>query len=191
MYSIFPFLLLFYSLSCATRASLIIPSNRTNWAPNLTVPSPLTNLSLPNSFPVYLPYRLDVPDTDMVLHLGFGLRPQRFNPSHVRGLIAVAQDWIAQQVEIFGPDMLFPHIDPQVQYFYKTLGDGILLEVWNARGEIFFTWESLKDAVEGIRLFVVVGQRFRRCYFKFGEDGLDVGQGMLRRDDPEAVAFRM
>ena len=91
-----------------------------------------------------------------------------------------------------GPDTVFTKLDGGRQEFYYDIGDGIDLFVlgggkWNGGG--YFTWGQLRDVLEGLRRFLVQGNRFYECCFMFwdGPPGLRrpeqrwLGEGRVRR----------
>lgn len=75
-----------------------------------------------------LPYRFAVPNTDLLLRLGFGLR-RRLNPGHMRVLLVVAEDYVDQAIEEAGPaggDDLFPVDDDG----FRTYISELILPIW-------------------------------------------------------------
>ena len=53
-----------------------------------------------------------------------------------------------------------------VEDFHKSLGDGMILHVWNEAGQLF-TLQQLKQILMGLRLYLIDGQRFYETRFKF------------------------
>lgn len=117
---------------------------------------------------VYLPYRFHVPNTQTNLRLGFGFRRRSFDPVEMGSLIAVAEDFVDQRIEELGRDVLYPPTGTGMQEFIYDIGDGISLLIWNVKVGMYWTWGTLKDVIEGLRLYLIVGERFRRTYFNFG-----------------------
>lgn len=118
------------------------------------------NISNTLSSRTLLPYGFSVPNTQTYLRLGFGYPRHRLDLMSMGGLIAVIQHDIAEAIEIEGEDA-FPGLDPdQRQRLGYTLGDGFYLVMRSVKGsQIFFTWRQLSNVVEGLRLFLIVGER--------------------------------
>lgn len=75
-----------------------------------------------------LPYRFAVPNTDLLLRLGFGLR-RRLNPGHMQVLLVIAEDYVDQAIEEAGPvggDDLFPIGDDG----FRTYISELILPIW-------------------------------------------------------------
>lgn len=88
------------------------------------------------------------------------------------------QDAIAEGIESDGEDA-FPSLNPFLQElrFGWMLGDGFYLVICNLeRSGTFFNWRQLSNVVEGLRLFLVVGERPFATKFKFWD-----GPGRWRR----------
>ena len=99
------------------------------------------------------------------------------------GLLAIADDYCSQHVEEYGRYTLYPVLPGHRQRFYKSLGDGIHLEIRNSVPDALFSWGALIDVIEGLTIFVVHEQHFSQCYFRF-YDGLGVpGIGQIAADD--------
>lgn len=82
------------------------------------------------------------------------------------GLIAVIQHDIAEAIEIEGEDA-FPGLDPDHrQRLGYTLGDGFWLGMQSVK-DSHFTWRQLRNVVEGLRLFLIVGERNYCTKFAF------------------------
>ena len=162
--------------------------------PSISISSKSSN-STRDFYP--FPHRFRVPGTDTVLHLGFGMR-RSLDPLHVRSLIAVAEDYIDEEIEnlphIPGFEPLYPAAGGLNQLFYKTLGDGIVLMVRNnVEAGKMFTWEELRDVVVGLRLYLVDGRRFWQTRFKFYSGGYapdvttrNIGFGMVIPEEDES-----
>ena len=145
------------------------------------------NLTSDNSdpwmLPVILPYLFPVPDTQTILYLGFGLRRFPLPPEHMRSLLAVSYDYIAEQVERQGAQTLYPVFPNVGQQLYKSLGDGIHLVIKNVFDDQLFTWGTLHDVVKGLQLYLIDGRRFRQCYFNFHDFEGVIGSGQLGMDE--------
>ena len=132
-------------------------------------PTVLSNLSDVLNLPTPLPYGFLVPNTQIYLRLGFGLPRHHLDPLSLGGLIAFIQHAIIEGIERDGEDA-FPglNIVENRQNFGWTLGDGFHFEMHNIKGSgTFFTWEQLKDVVEGLRLYLMVGERYYATMFSF------------------------
>ena len=143
------------------------------------------------SAPWYLPYRLLVPWSEIILDFGFGLRRRALSPEHMAGLLFVAEDYCQEQVEHFGVNAVFPVEPGHQQRFHKTLGDGINLQIRNSVPDEFFSWGALTDVIEGLILVVVNRENYRQCYFKFRDGYGILGMGQIAADDsqlPDEVA---
>jgi len=116
---------------------------------------------------VLLPYKFHVPNTGTYLHLGFGFRRRSLDPMAMGGLIAVVQDLIDRAIEEAGPQVVYPPTIAGWQYFHYDLGDGLILSVWNLQAGRYWTWGTFKNVVEGLRQYLIVGEKFRRTYFNF------------------------
>ena len=170
-----------YITTIAISATLNLPPSLTN--------SPLNSSRLLNSSwalslqtPIPLPYIFDVPNTSIFLNLGFGWRRRALDPMDMRGLIAISQAIIKETIEAIGPHHILPVSPNGEQEFYRELGDGIEFFVQNVRPFEYFTWDTLGEVVEGLRLYLIVGERYRQTYFNFWEeDAGPVGTGCIRR----------
>lgn len=153
-------------------------------------PSSISNLS-DTSIPLkILPYKFSVPNTQTYLRLGFGLRPHRLDLMSMGGLIAVIQHDIAEAIEIEGEDEFPGLVDDHRQRVGETLGDGFYLIMSNATPRLF-TWRQLSNVMEGLRLFLIVGERNYCVNFKFwdGPGGrLGGGAILLGGDGADQVA---
>lgn len=192
-------LLLFTSLACSAVADSSVPAKssiESSDLPLLNIPqvynvTPISNISEVRTLPIPLPYGFSVPNTEVHLRLGFGLPRHRLNPMDMSGLIAVIQHIISEGIENHG-EGAYPGVNffGGSQKFRYTLGDGIDFLVWNVRhsGE-YFTWGQLQNVVEGLRLYLVVGERYYATAFNFW-DGPgrwrhpNLGGGQLWFTDP-------
>lgn len=146
--------------------NLYLPSNNIS---RVYDPAPFSNISVLLSLPTPLPYGFSVPNTDIYLRLGFGLPRHRLDPMSLGGLIAVMQHAIVEGIERDGEDA-YPGLDmiADEQRFGWTLGDGFHFRILSFRGTgIYFTWEQVKNVVEGLRLFLIVGERYYSTTFNF------------------------
>ena len=85
------------------------------------------------------------------------------------GLIAIMQHETLRGIDRYGEDA-YPglNIVTEEQRFGWTLGDGFHFEVHSVRlSGVFFTWRQLANVVEGLRLFLVVGERPFATRFRF------------------------
>jgi hypothetical protein len=139
---------------------LSLPPNNGVHASNISHFANVTDIA-------FLPYKFHVPDTRIYLHLGFGLRRRPLDPVKMGSLIAVAEDFVNQGVEAVGRQSTYPPTVDGWQRFAYDLGDGIELWVENLAPGLFWRWGSLKDVLEGMRLYLIEGMRFRRTYLNF------------------------
>lgn len=86
----------------------------------------------------------------------------------------MAADYISQYIEKQGAYTFYPIAEDHRQYFFQSLGDGIALTIESVVDDVWFVWETLKEVVEGLRLYLVEGRRFRQCYFN-----VDDGEGLI------------
>ena len=84
------------------------------------------------------------------------------------GLIAVAQHEVERGIERDGADF-FPGIDGLEQKIGWSLGDGFTFVLHNNYEVVdqFFTWQQARNVVEGLRLYLIVGERFYATEFAF------------------------
>ena len=131
--------------------------------------TPISLISHNETVPIPLPYSFFVPNTETYLRLGFGLVRHRLDPLSLGGLIAFIQDEIVRGIDRYGEDA-YPalNIVTEEQRFAWTLGDGFRFQIHSARSSgLFFTWRQLGNVVEGLRLFLVVGERPFATRFRF------------------------
>lgn len=157
--------------------------------PTKTLDLPLLNTSQAynaapssNSFdiltlPTPHPYGFHVPNTQIYLRIGFGLPRHHLDPMTMGGLMAVVQHVIIEGINENGEEA-FPatNIFLGEQIFEWTLGDGYYFQTRNLKTGTFFTWGQLKNVVEGLRLFLIVGERYYATDFSFWD-----GPGWWRR----------
>ena len=135
--------------------------------------TPISLISDSETLSTPLPYSFFVPNTETYLRLGFGLVRHRLDPTSLGGLIAIMQHETLRGINRYGEDA-YPglNIVTEEQRFGWTLGDGFHFEIHSVRfSGIFFTWRQLGNVVEGLRLFLVVGERPFATRFRFW-DGL-------------------
>lgn len=150
----------------------------------------------PLTAPTVLPYRFHVPNTQTYLRLGFGFRRHRLNPFALRELIGYIQHCINESIEVDG-EHAYPPIDlAQSQQLYLwTLGAGIYIVIENVKGSgRYFTWGQLKNVVEGLRLFLIEGQRYYKTAFTFWDGRwqplLGEGRFILEPDRDDEVDYQ-
>lgn len=172
-------------------SDLILLNNSRVYEASLT-----SNLSNTLRSRVLLPYGFSVPNTQTYLRLGFGYPRHRLDLMSMGGLIAVIQHDIAEAIEIEGEDA-FPVLDiDHRQRLGYTLGDGFYLVVRSVKGsQRLFTWRQLSNVVEGLRLFLIIGERNYCTEFKFWDgpgrwrvEHLGSGGIVLDRSGAEEVA---
>lgn len=140
-------------------------------------PTPSSNLSDILTLPTPLPYGFSVPNTQIYLRLGFGLPRHRLDPLSLGGLIAFIQHEIIEGINRDGEDA-FPglNIVEDEQKFGWTLGYGFHFEMHNLKGSgKYIKWEQVKNVVEGLRLYLMVGERYYATMFNFW-DGVRWGR---------------
>jgi len=136
-----------------------------------------------------------VPNSNIQLAFSHPVPWHNLDRNHMRELILLAGKDVQCSIDsnpTVGPDTVFTNLDGGRQEFYCDVGDGIDLFVlsggkWNGGG--YFTWGQLRDVLEGLRRFLVEGNRFYECYFMFwdGPPGLRrpeqrwLGEGRVRR----------
>ncbi|CAF9941693.1 hypothetical protein IMSHALPRED_002850 [Imshaugia aleurites] len=175
------------SLACRTLANTSATANLSSQNSHLPLPntsrilntSPISNLSEVIALPIPLPYGFSVPNTDIYLRLGFGLPRLSLDPMSMAGLIAVIQHSIIEGIERDGAEA-FPGLDIVLdrQKFGWTLGDGFHSKIRSIQNSgRFFTWGQLQNVVEGLRLYLIVGERYYATAFNFWD-----GPGWWRRN---------
>lgn len=170
-------LLLLTSLACSTGADSLgatQPLSQNLDRPLLNVSQvqnviPTSNLSDVLTLPIPLPYGFSVPGTQTHLRLGFGLPRHRLDPMSMAGLIAVIQHAIVEGIDRDGEEA-YPGLDmiADRQKFGWTLGDGFYFVIRSTKNTgRYFTWGQLRNVVEGLRLFLIVGERCYATVFNF------------------------
>ena len=130
---------------------------------------PVSNLSGFENLATIYPYSFSVPNSHIYLRLGFGLVRHRLDPMSLAGLIAVMEFEVVEGINRDGEDA-YPGLNIVIdeQRFGWTLYEGFHFEVYSVRDSgRFFTWGQLSHVVEGLRLFLVVGERPFATKFKF------------------------
>ena len=136
---------------------------------------------------VFLPYYFAVPDSNIVLRLGFGIRRRALDPMDLRSMLVVAADQVQGQITIHGAHSWYPFLaGEQQQYTFELGGDGIRLTIVSIDYPFgLFSWGDLRDVLVGLRLYLVDGHRPRQTYFKFYENfmglGDPIGAGCIER----------
>lgn len=131
--------------------------------------TPTSNSSNILTLPTPLPYGFRVPNSRIYLRLGFGIPRHRLNPMSMGGLIAVIQHAIVEGIDEDGEEH-HPNIDllADEQNFEWTLGDGFYFQISSvADTGRYFTWGQLKDVVEGLRLYLITGDKYYATAFNF------------------------
>lgn len=165
----FLLLLLLRHPACGSMATSLVAAGpqAKNTSPALLRNPQLSNTTtislIPDNetLPMVLPYSFSVPNTRTYLRLGFGLVRHRLDPLSLGGLIAYVQDQIVEGINEHGEDS-YPglNIATEEQRFGWALGDGFHFEIHSVRySGRYFTWRQLRNMVEGLRLFLVVGER--------------------------------
>ena len=134
-------------------------------------------------FPIIFPHIIIVPNSETILYLRFGLRRRALSPDFMQSLLVVAEDYIHQNIEEFGAHALYPIGPDNRQEFFKSLGDGIKLEIVNILPDEFFTWGTLDEVVEGLMIYLIQGERYRQCYFEFDDGNGIIGSGQLVKEN--------
>ena len=167
-----------------------IPLGASKLAMQDLIPSHFSNASYPlranTSFvsrPAFLPHKFKVPNTSTTIYLGFGILYKSLDPISLGILLAVTEGFIAQQIENQGAATAFPIHGLGTQYFHKSLGDGVQMEVWNLDVQSHFTWGMLKNVIDGLQLYLVEERRYRQCWFEFHNGpGGTIGGGRIVPD---------
>ena len=136
------------------------PSNDGVQIPNTSYSANVSDMAL-------LPYKFHDPNTRTYLRLGFGFRRRSLDPMDMGALIAVAGDFVDQSIEEVGLQVVYPPTAAGLQEFVYEIGNGLKLRIWNSVLRQYWTWGTLRDVLDGLRLFLIVGERFRRTYFNF------------------------
>lgn len=146
--------------------NIYLPQSNNSQGHNAIAVSSVSNVS---ALPTPLPYGFSVPSTGIYLRLGFGLPRRSLEPMSMGGLIAVMQHDILEGIERDGVEA-FPGLNILAgkQRVGWTLGDGFhfTIRCINRSGR-YFTWGQLQNVVEGLRLFLIVGERYYSTTFNF------------------------
>lgn len=116
------------------------------------------------------------------------------------GLIAVLQQMITDDIVNEGEYAYPGLVDVYRQELAYRLGDGFYFFVHTPKGsQRVFTWRQLRNVVEGLRLFLIVGERNYCTKFQSWDGpwrwihvGQELGEGgiVLDRNGAEKVADR-
>lgn len=138
--------------------------------------STISNATLNLGFKNYnqLSRSFDVPHSNIHFQFSFPTTNigeyEPINPIELRSLLLVAQFTVNERIGISGRGAIEQYpIDPQEAYrqtFGDTLGDGFELSITNMIG-FYFTWGMLRDVLEGLMLYLVVGKRPYLVSFDF------------------------
>lgn len=156
------------SLSLSLSLELSDPSAETaNLSPLNTSSTSNTSLTTRR----YLPYRFRVPTTDIVLLLGFGIIRHRIDPAELQSLLRITEDNIQRGIDVLGRDALFPALgnDHRQQFTEEGLGT-VRISISDFKAGNQFCWGDVWDVVEGLRLFLLEGERSFVTYFTFWEE---------------------
>lgn len=139
-------------LHVSTPTRIYLPTDNTTTFDNLTI---------------FLPYRIRVPSTRTVLRLGFGLPRKKIDAEALLSLLRLSDAVIQEGIDQFGRHTLYPQ-GPHLLQLYSQLGFGIEIRIHDIRETPhLFTWQNLKETVEGLRLYLVEGKRFYETHFMF------------------------
>lgn len=139
---------------------LSLPSNDAVQISNISYFANATNLA-------FLPNKFHVPNTRTYLRLGFGFPRRSLDRMKMGTLIAVAGDSVDLIIEEEGRQGLYPPSVTGIQEFVFDIGNGLELRIYNSQLGLYWTFGTLRDVIEGLRLYLIVGERFRRTYFTF------------------------
>lgn len=159
------------SLALSNHLSLVNPQNLENGSQPLGS-SNITNLT-GSSDPHFHPYVYHVPETDIYLHLGFGVFGKTpVNPIEMEHIINLAQTEVDLHIQNEGLDLPIPTARDQRQRWQISLPakNGRRLEFsiksFLAHPMIKVTWKHVAEVLRGLREFLVEGQRFWATSFK-------------------------
>ena len=143
--------------------------------------SPTANLfSVNTSKPVndslvavnFLPYRFRVPDTRIVLRLGFGIIRHRINMQKLYDLLYLAQEKVQRGITEYGADEVYPVGAFERQHFSQfRYGLNFWIDDSRSFPGAYFTWGELHDVVKGLRLYLAEGRRNYETKFAFWNEG--------------------
>ena len=117
--------------------------------------------------------RYHVPHTQTTLyfHLGFPCEEEG-----IRGTLISARSYCEGELERAGDIPLPKYHDP----FREDLGYGAAIDVFSARPDHRLTWGTMKDAMDGLWEFLIVGGRYQESEFQIYHGALDlVGRGTI------------
>lgn len=178
---------------CGPVSNDVFQGRRIGFEP-FNISAPTRSLSLPSNTTTkasttFLPHRFRVPDTETVLRLGFGIRRRRVDREELRTLLRFSLAFLEEGKARYGGDTIYQQqLGPYQRY--EQLGFGIELVVQDIRESAeVFTWRELYEAVEGLMLYLVEGNRCWETTFLFFNhagrfpdlNSEAVGWGVIRR----------
>ena len=178
------------SLSLSPGLVLSDPSAETfNLTPLNT--SSTSNTSLTGT--TFLPHQFRVPTTKIVLWLGFGIIHHRIDPTELRSLLLLTKAFIQKGIDDHGSRALFPTSgnDHRQEFVETGLGTvGLFISDFKAGNQ--FSWGNVWDVVEGLRLYLLDGERSLETSFTFWEYPpraainlhRKLGHGFIKRGSP-------
>ena len=117
-------------------------------------------------------YHVPNTKTTLYFHLGFPCKD-----TGLQSTINSARTYCDQQLEHGGDRPLPRSEDP----FHEDLGYGAAIDVVSSRPDHRLTWGILKDAMEGLWGFLVIGGRYVECEYDIYHGELDlVGRGTIK-----------
>ena len=122
--------------------------------------------------------RYHVPNTQTTLcfHLGFPCEEEG-----IRSTLIGARFYCEGELERWGDTPLPRSHDP----FREDLGYGAAIDVFSARPDHRLTWGTLKDAMDGLWEFLIVGGRYQESEFQIFHGASDlVGRGTITEAPP-------
>lgn len=139
------------------------PRNSSTYTALVNPPSAPKTISTSLSANPWFPHRYPVPTTNTVLRLSYGLIRHRIEPLELQSLIHLAQSTVQINFHAHGGNTIYP-LNDQGRQVFEQLGWGVQLLIENSTPRLF-TYRMLYEAVEGLRLFLVVGSR--NCEVRF------------------------
>ena len=123
---------------------------------------------------------LNVPGTSTILYFsyGWGLR-RALSPRFVQSLIVTTQDYLWDQIAQHGVAAIYPYTPNYHQDFFRSLGDGVYLEIENWGPERLMSWGDLEEVVEGLSIWFFRMHKFKQVYFSFDDDYGRLGRGKV------------
>ncbi|KAL6718766.1 hypothetical protein ACLMJK_003000 [Lecanora helva] len=156
---------------------IVLPLQSSNTSQVLTGALPSMNR------PLILPYRIKVPNTRTTIRLGFGIPRKDLDPNELSVLLAVTEAYVDEQLQSLGAggaQAPYPVMGLGEQYFHKSLGDDVHIEIWNLEYQDYFTWTVLRNVLRGLSTYLIDGKRYRQCWFEFSNgQPVPVGAGRI------------